>query len=52
MILAGDEACRVAFLGVFDTVAAMNGIHRQGEKISSDVVFENGTLNPRIERHE
>lgn len=40
----------VAFLGAFDTVAAMDGIHRRGEKVSSDVVFENGTLNPRIER--
>lgn len=50
MILAEHEDCRVSFLGVFDTVAAMNGIHRRGEKISSDVVFENGTLDARIER--
>lgn len=28
----------------------MNGIHRKGEKISSDVVFENGTLNARVQR--
>ena len=40
----------MTFLGVFDTVAAMNGIHRKGEKISSDVVFENGTLNSRVKR--
>ncbi len=40
----------IAFLGVFDTVAAMDGIHRKGETISSDVVFENGTLNPRVRR--
>ena len=40
----------MAFLGVFDTVAAMNGIHRKGEKISSDVVFENGTLNDRVNK--
>ena len=40
----------IAFLGVFDTVAAMDGIHRKGEKIGSDVVFENGTLNPRVRR--
>jgi len=50
IVLAKREDCRVSFLGVFDTVAAMNGIHRKGEKISSDVVFENGTLNDRIER--
>ncbi len=41
---------RIAFLGVFDTVAAMDGVHTKGEAISSDVVFENGTLNPRISR--
>ena len=38
----------ISFLGVFDTVAAMDGIHTKGETISSDVVFENGTLHPRI----
>ena len=50
MILNKREYLRVAFLGVFDTVAAMDGIHRRGEKVSSDVVFENGTLNGRIDR--
>ena len=40
----------IAFMGVFDTVAAMDGIHRSSEKISSDVVFENGTLDARIRR--
>ena len=50
LILADREDCGVSFLGAFDTVAAMDGIHRAGEQISSDVVFENGTLNPRIER--
>ena len=49
-ILADHEDCGVSFLGVFDTVAAMDGIHRAGEQISSDVVFEDGTLNERIER--
>ncbi|MCY3842035.1 MAG: DUF2235 domain-containing protein, partial [Acidobacteria bacterium] len=49
-ILADDEECEVAFLGVYDTVAAMNGIHRRGEAISSDVLFENGTLNERVRR--
>ena len=49
-ILAENEDCVVSFLGVFDTVAAMDGIHRASEKISSDVVFENGTLNDRVER--
>ena len=50
MILHDNRDSRVSFLGVFDTVAAMNGIHRQGDRISSDVVFENGTLNERIEK--
>ena len=49
-ILAEREDCEVAFLGVFDTVAAMGGIHRKGDRISSDVVFENGTLNRRIKK--
>ena len=49
-ILEAHTDLRVSFLGVFDTVAAMDGIHTEGEKISSDVVFENGTLHPRIER--
>ena len=50
LILDADENLRVAFLGVFDTVAAMGGVHRRGERVSSDVVFENGTINPRIDR--
>ena len=50
MILADNEQCEVSFLGLFDTVAAMNGIHRKGDRISSDVVFENGTLNKRVKR--
>ena len=49
-ILAAHGDGEVAFLGVFDTVAAMNGVHRKGETISSDVVFENGTLNDRVKR--
>lgn len=50
MILTDNPDCEVSFLGVFDTVAAMNGIHRKGEKLSSDVLFENGTLNKRVKR--
>ncbi len=50
MIFAERQDVRVSFLGAFDTVAAMDGIHRQGEKIKSDVLFENGTLNERIDR--
>lgn len=50
MILREDADREVAFLGVFDTVAAMDGIHRKGEKISTDVVFENGTLNAGVRR--
>ena len=38
----------VDFVGVYDTVAAMDGIRRKSEKIRSDVVFENGTLDKRI----
>ena len=50
LTLAEYPALEIAFLGVFDTVAAMDGIHTKGEAISSDVVFENGTLDPRIQR--
>lgn len=50
LILSAGECEEVAFLGVFDTVAAMNGIHRKGEKISTDVVFENGTLHENVLR--
>ena len=49
-ILAVDQEREVSFLGVYDTVAAMNGIHRRGEAISSDVLFENGSLNERVRR--
>ena len=42
-----------SLLGVFDTVAAKNGIHRQSANIRSEMVFENGTLNERIDpRHQ
>ena len=50
MVLEENEELKVAFLGVFDTVAAMDGIHRRGETISSDVVFEDGTVNRRVKR--
>ena len=50
MILREHADREVAFLGVFDTVAAMDGIHRKGEKISTDVVFENGTLHEGVKR--
>ena len=50
MLLDDHQDATVSFLGAFDTVAAMDGIHRRSEKVSSDVVFENGTLNPRIEK--
>lgn len=48
--LEADPDLHIAFLGVFDTVAAMDGVHTKGEEISSDVVFENGTLDPRVRR--
>ncbi len=49
-ILEQKQDREVSFLGVFDTVAAMDGIHQKGEKLSSDVFFENGTLNDRVEQ--
>ena len=49
-VLARDAECRIAFLGVFDTVAAMDGVRRRGELTESDVVLENGTLDPRIRK--
>ncbi len=49
-MLAENKELEIAFLGEFDTVVAMDGIHRKGEKISSDVVFETATLNKRIKR--
>lgn len=49
-VLAAQECDEIAFLGVFDTVAALGGVHRSGEKISTDVVFENGTLDQRVRR--
>lgn len=50
MVLEENKELKVTFLGVFDTVAAMDGIHRRGETISSDVVFEDGTVNSRVKR--
>ena len=49
-LLAENENLEIAFLGVYDTVAAMNGIHRSGDLVSSDVLFENGTLHARVAR--
>ena len=49
-ILADNKKCEVSFLGVYDTVAAMNGIHRRGDQISSDVLFEDGVLDGRVRR--
>ena len=50
IVLAKNKDLEVAFLGVFDTVAAMDGVHRPGETISSDVIFEDGTVHPKVER--
>ena len=50
LLLNEGKAHAVSFLGVFDTVAAMNGVHRKGDRISSDVVFENGTLHAGVQR--
>ena len=49
--LLDDGKCdSIAFLGVFDTVAAMNGIQQPGEDVATDVLFEDGTLHDGIER--
>ncbi len=48
-LLDGNDDARVAFLGVYDTVAAMDGIHRRGERISTDVLFEDGTLHSNVD---
>ena len=50
MVLARKLAHEISFLGVFDTVAAMDGIFRKGDIASSDVLFENGTLDRRVKR--
>ncbi len=50
MILKDRKNCTVSFLGVFDTVTAMDGAHIWGKKIVSDVEFENWTLNDRIDK--
>ena len=53
-LLDEESACpkcdSIAFLGVFDTVAAMNGVQRPGEDIASDVLFENGTLHKDVQK--
>lgn len=48
----GKKAPNVAFLGVFDTVAAMNkpNLIKEEIKPASDVVFENQTISPLIEK--
>lgn len=46
--LTKNPDLKISFLGVFDTVAAMDGIHTRGEQVSSDIVFENGTLHPNV----
>lgn len=43
VLLEADERRSVAFLGVFDTVAAIGGL------ISSDVVVEQGALHERVQ---
>ena len=48
-LLDGNDNARVAFLGVYDTVAAMDGIHRRGERVSTDVLFEDGTLHANVD---
>lgn len=47
-LLADNPQYEVSFLGVYDTVAAMNGVYRRGDPISSDVLFEDGTLHASV----
>ncbi len=49
-ILEDNLSDGVAFLGLFDTVAALGGVHRKGERIRTDVVFENGSLHQGVRR--
>jgi len=49
-ILEEDLSDEVTFLGVFDTVAALGGVHRKGERVRTDVVFENGSLHEGVQR--
>ena len=41
---------KIDFLGVFDTVAAMDGIRKKGEEVRSDVLFEDDTIDARISK--
>lgn len=47
-----EEAPRITFMGVFDTVAALKKPNLFNEKIkpASDVVFEDGTISPLVEK--
>ncbi len=49
-VLSAGECRHIAFLGVFDTVAAFNGIQTKGETLSTDVVFEDGSLDSGVKR--
>ena len=49
-MLEDNLSDEVAFLGLFDTVAALDGVHRKGERVRTDVVFENGSLHEGVRR--
>lgn len=49
-LLRKGKCEEVQFIGVFDTVSAMDGIQRPGEDIATDVVFEDGTLHVGVKR--
>lgn len=44
------DGLRIAFLGAFDTVGTVDGIHPESERAGSDVEFENGTVHDRVEQ--
>lgn len=48
----GHEAPKIKFMGVFDTVAAIKrpNLFKEEVKPASDVVFENKTISPLIEK--
>lgn len=48
--LQADDDLKIAFLGVFDTVGAIDRIRSSEEQAGGDVEFENGTIHERIER--
>ena len=43
------ENLKIAFLGVFDTVGAIDGFQHRSDQTGGDVEFKNGTVHERVE---